>query len=154
MFTVDGYRTTKHRRVGMDGMVGGKKGKKKVPMQLKVNETPESMDPSKVVNFDDIPGLFRSIERMMRGLRDLNAEFCMQGDRIGEIWLVPAYTDEDRNEISFEDAAKIVVVCGSFGATVEEMRFVDRKGLRTKLEGVGLEEDGPAEEVVKKVCSE
>lgn len=138
----------------MEGMVGGKKGKKKAQMQLKVSATPESMDPSKVVDFDDIPSLFRSIERMMRGLRDLNAEFCMKGDRIGEIWLVPAYTEQDRNEICFEDAAKIVVVCGSFGATVEEMKFIDRKNLRTSLGGVGVEDDGPAGAVVTKVCSD
>jgi len=131
-------------------MVGGKKGKKKrIPM--KVSGPPESMDPDKVVNFDDIAGMFRSIERMMRGLRDLNAEFCMKGGRIGEVWLVPAYSGQDRNEISFEDASKLVILCGSFGAKVEEMRFIDRGSLQRGLAAVGVNDNEHVEEIAKKV---
>lgn len=128
------------------GMVGGKK-KSRTPMpayhDLTVEEVPESMDPDKVVNLEDIPGLFRSIERLMRGLRDLNAEFCLKGENIGEVWLVPSYTHLKlkRREISFEDASKLVVVCASFGGKVEGIKFLD-------VEREALEEDPCSEEIL------
>jgi len=119
-----------------DGLpqIGGKSGKTTIPraapppVKMTDKTRPATVDPAQLVNIDDIPALFKTIERMMRGLRDLNAEMLLRMGSGEEVWLVPAYTQEPgedgRKEISFEDAAKITVLCASFGGTVESLRFL------------------------------
>lgn len=46
--------------------------------------------------------------------KSLGAEVCVNSPDIGEIWLVPEYTGEDRNEISIEHAATLSVLCAVF----------------------------------------
>lgn len=89
-------------------------------------EVPDEFNPQKVVKIDSIPDLFKTIERMMMGLQRLNAEFCLKGDEVGTFWLVPAYTSErlTRNEVSFEDAAKLTVLVAAFGGKVVSMKFL------------------------------
>jgi hypothetical protein len=87
-------------------------------------------DPNSVISIESIPDLFRSIERIMQGLLTLNAEFCLSGERIPEVWLVPVYMPKEkrvRREISFDDAAKLVVIVAAFNGEIKEMRFLDEK---------------------------
>jgi len=64
---------------------------------------------------------------LIRGLTDadiasfkaLNVEVCIRNESIGEVWLVPEYTGQDRKEISCEDAAFLTAVVAAFpGAKV------------------------------------
>lgn len=159
----------------MSQMIGGKKGKKNIESQvasqsqpppqapprasaparmpLKVSKVPESMSPDKVVNLEDIPALFRTIERMLRELRDLNSEICLRIDSGEEVWLVPVYTDEDRNEIKFEDAAKLVVVCAAFGGKITSMNFLDRQAM-LKRKQQAEEREALTKEVLGEVSGE
>jgi hypothetical protein len=51
--------------------------------------------------------------------RALGVQICFQSDELGEIWLVPSYTSEARNEITPEHAATIGLVLAAFpGARV------------------------------------
>jgi len=91
---------------------------------------PHSIDPTKVLSVESIPELFRSIEKIMHGLSKLNAEFCIAGKNIPEIWIVPAYTaknGKERHEMSFADAAKMVVLVAAFNGVVEEVVFLDEE---------------------------
>lgn len=55
---------------------------------------------------------------IVRTLRDediasfkaLGAEVCLASDELGEVWLVPAYTGQDRQELSVEHAALLAAV--------------------------------------------
>lgn len=49
----------------------------------------------------------------------LGVEVCIKSEEVGEIWLVPEYTDQNRKEISVEHAATLSAVCAAFpGAKV------------------------------------
>jgi hypothetical protein len=49
----------------------------------------------------------------------LGVEVCIKSDDVGEIWMVPEYTGQDRKEISVEHAATLSAVCAAFpGAKV------------------------------------
>jgi len=49
----------------------------------------------------------------------LGAEVCLASDELGEVWLVPAYTGQDRLELSVEHAALLAAVGAVFpGAKV------------------------------------
>ena len=49
----------------------------------------------------------------------LGAEVCLASDELGEVWLVPAYTGQDRLELSVEHAALLAAVGSVFpGAKV------------------------------------
>ncbi|MCC7536614.1 MAG: hypothetical protein IT379_10395 [Deltaproteobacteria bacterium] len=57
----------------------------------------------------------------------LGAEVCLASDDLGEVWLVPAYTGQDRLELSVEHAALLAAVGAVFpGARVT--RFVRTTG--------------------------
>jgi len=93
-----------------------------------IRNKPVSIDPERLINVDSIPDLFKSLERIMKGLSKLNAEFCIGSETMGEVWLVPAYTarnKKDRKEISFEDAAKLIVIVAGFNGEVKNMKFLD-----------------------------
>lgn len=52
----------------------------------------------------------------------LGAEVCL-AMQAGEVWLVPAYTGQDRTELSIEHAVLLVTICSTFpGATVTSLR--------------------------------
>lgn len=90
-----------------------------------MKKKPRSIDPDKIFSVDSIPDLFRTVEVIMKGLDKLNVEFCIGSERLGEIWLVPAYTTGNRREISFEDAAKITAIVSALGGEVKEFKFLD-----------------------------
>jgi hypothetical protein len=68
------------------------------------------------------PSLARPItEDQIRALEALGIELCVRADAIGELWLVPAYTGAERNEMTFRDAATIAAMCAVFpGAEVTQ----------------------------------
>ena len=89
---------------------------------------PRSINPETVFSIESIPHLFETIERIMGELSKLNVEFCLRSENIPEVWLVPAYTSErhkSRRELSFEDAAKLVVLVSSFNGEITAMKFLD-----------------------------
>lgn len=64
---------------------------------------------------------------LIRGLTDadiasfkaLTVEVCIRNDSIGEVWIVPEYTGQNRKELSCEDAAFLTAICAAFpGAKV------------------------------------
>jgi hypothetical protein len=49
----------------------------------------------------------------------LGVEVQLVGTQVGEVWLVPAYTGQDRAELSVEHAALLAAICSAFpGASV------------------------------------
>lgn len=46
-------------------------------------------------------------------LASLGLEACLE-TRGGEVWLVPSYTDQDRHELSYQDARTLVIVMQAF----------------------------------------
>jgi hypothetical protein len=57
--------------------------------------------------------------------RRLNVEVCLSADGLGDVWLVPAYTGGDRQELTPENAATLLGVLALFpGARV--VRFNKR----------------------------
>ncbi len=49
----------------------------------------------------------------------LGVEVHLVGTQVGEVWLVPAYTGQDRAELSIEHAALLAAICSTFpGASV------------------------------------
>ena len=65
-------------------------------------------------------------ETQIGELKALGADVCISSPSIGELWLVPNYTDEDRRELSVADAATLTAVCAALpGAQV--VSFKERK---------------------------
>jgi hypothetical protein len=53
-------------------------------------------------------------------------EVCVRSEAFQELWLVPAYTGEQRNEMTFRDAATLAALCAAFPqAAVTSFRRVD-----------------------------
>ena len=49
----------------------------------------------------------------------LGIEVKLVDEQVGEVWLVPTYTGQDRAELSIEHAALLAAVCAAFpGASV------------------------------------
>ncbi len=58
-------------------------------------------------------------EQDIVSFKALGLEVCLQDEQVGEVWLVPAYTGQDRVELSVEHAALLAAVCSAFpGASV------------------------------------
>lgn len=98
-----------------------------------VEEVPEGFDPSRVVNVGDVSSLFKTVERMMRSLGDLNVEFCLESKEYGRLWLVPCYTERERLELSFDDAAKLVIAASVFQGKVVALQKVQGRDDKDKL---------------------
>jgi hypothetical protein len=47
----------------------------------------------------------------LASFQTLGVEVRLESDDLGELWLVPAYTGADRQELSFEHAALIATLC-------------------------------------------
>jgi len=50
----------------------------------------------------------------IESFKRLNVEVCLRSEAYGDLWLVPAYTDQDRKEITPEHAATICRVVEAF----------------------------------------
>jgi hypothetical protein len=68
---------------------------------------------------DDIPLVRDLTADEVASFKALGAEVCLASDAIGEVWIVPKYTGQERNEISVEHAATLAAICAAFpGAKV------------------------------------
>jgi hypothetical protein len=68
---------------------------------------------------DDIPLVRDLTADEVASFKALGAEVCLASDAIGEVWIVPEYTNQDRGEISVEHAATLAAICSAFpGAKV------------------------------------
>lgn len=108
-------------------------------------KVPDVINPDTIVDLKDIPSLFKTIHRMMTSLTDLNCEYKLRLPDGQEFWLVPSYSDGlDRNEISFQDASTMTVVCAVFSGTVKAFKFLtpEKKEKDQTLE-VPVMEDPP-----------
>jgi hypothetical protein len=76
------------------------------------------------------PAFTRPItERQIKALEERGIELCVRSDAVGELWLVPAYTGAERNEMTFRDAASIAALCAVFpGAEVTRFEHRPRRG--------------------------
>ncbi len=58
-------------------------------------------------------------EEQVQSFKELGAEVCISSPDTGDIWIVPAYSDSERREISAEHAATLAVILSAFpGAKV------------------------------------
>ena len=49
----------------------------------------------------------------------LGVEVCLASEEIGEVWIVPEYTEQQRRELRIDHAATLTAVCAAFpGAKV------------------------------------
>jgi hypothetical protein len=65
------------------------------------------------------PPLARISDEDIASFKALGVEVCLTADGIGEVWLVPEYTGQQRKEISVEHAATLRLVVDAFpGARV------------------------------------
>ena len=49
----------------------------------------------------------------------LDVEVCLASEEIGEVWIVPEYTEQERRELRIDHAATLTAVCAAFpGAKV------------------------------------
>ncbi len=66
------------------------------------------------------PILVRDVtDEEIASFKALGAEVCLASEELGEVWLVPEYTDQDRKELSVEHSATLTAICAAFpGAKV------------------------------------
>ena len=85
--------------------------KEKVPATEPVVEAPPPRaEPPLVHNVSD---------EEIASFKDLGVEVCITSEEIGEVWLVPEYTGQDRKELSVEHSATLTAICAAFpGAKV------------------------------------
>jgi len=78
------------------------------------------------IKLNSLENLFKTMHRMIASLSDLDAEFQLKLPDGTLFWLVPSYTAERerRNEISFNDAATVTVICSAYGGTVVQFKFL------------------------------
>ncbi len=69
-------------------------------------------------------------EEQINALEERRVELCVRTEATGEVWLVPAYTGAERNEVTFRDAATIAAVCAVFPGA-EVTRFERRRQERS-----------------------
>jgi len=67
----------------------------------------------------DAPLVRNLNDEEIASFKALGVDVCIKSEDVGEIWLVPEYTGQDRKEISVEHAATLSAVCAAFpGAKV------------------------------------
>lgn len=61
--------------------------------------------------------------------RRLRVDVKVRSPKAGEFWLVPAYTDADRHEVTPEDAGKLLMLLEAFpGSEVESFAWLRGEG--------------------------
>jgi len=70
------------------------------------------------------PPLVRNVtDEEVASFKELGAEICIRSAEVGELWLVPEYTDADRQELSVEHSITLTTICASFpGAKVVSIK--------------------------------
>ncbi len=72
---------------------------------------------------DEEPPIVRNVtDEEIASFRALNATVCIRSEDVGDVWLVPEYTDKDRFELRIDHAATLTAICAAFpGAKVTEI---------------------------------
>lgn len=67
----------------------------------------------------DVPLVRNLTDEDIASFKALGVEVCIASEDIGEVWLVPEYTGQDRRELRIDHAATLTAVCATFpGAKV------------------------------------
>lgn len=67
----------------------------------------------------DAPLVRNLTDEDIASFKALGVEVCIASEELGEVWLVPEYTGQDRRELRIDHAATLTAVCATFpGATV------------------------------------
>jgi hypothetical protein len=98
---------------------GGKTFRLEVQEKPKPVPRPEHLQPRQATNPDLPPPAYSLQPDQIASFKALGVSVCLESEHIGQIWIVPEYTDNDRLEISVEHAATLSAFCAAFpGATV------------------------------------
>ncbi|MBN2527655.1 MAG: hypothetical protein JXR76_14785 [Deltaproteobacteria bacterium] len=62
----------------------------------------------------DVPVIRNLKDEEISSFKELGVEVCIKSDDVGEIWMVPEYTKQNRKEISIEHAATLAMMCSAF----------------------------------------
>jgi hypothetical protein len=88
----------------------------KDPPNVNKPNSPEAPEPPPTV---EVPLVRNLNDEEIASFKALGVEVCIKSEDIGELWLVPDYTDQKRKEISVEHAATLSAMCSAFpGAKV------------------------------------
>ena len=75
--------------------------------------------PRSEVSDEEPKGLPAISKDDIESFRALGVEVCLRSEEIGDVWIVPEYTGQERKELSIEHAATLCLVAAVFpGATV------------------------------------
>ena len=78
-----------------------------------------------VSNEEFIPRPQSEPQKMVEHLINEMAE--VRAPKLGEFWLVPSYTGQDRNEVTAEDAGRLLMLMATFpGSEVESFTWLRR----------------------------
>jgi len=67
----------------------------------------------------DVPLVRNLTDEDIASFKALGVEVCIASEEIGEVWIVPEYTEQARRELRIDHAATLTAVCATFpGAKV------------------------------------
>ena len=67
----------------------------------------------------DVPLVRNLTDEDIASFKALGVEVCIASEEIGEVWIVPEYTGQNRRELRIDHAATLTAVCATFpGAKV------------------------------------
>lgn len=75
---------------------------------------PVAASPQPPVNGEDRRPLEPIPKDDIDSFKALGVEVCLRSEEIGDVWIVPAYTNQPRRELSIEHAATLCLVVGAF----------------------------------------
>jgi hypothetical protein len=91
----------------------------KPPVQVAPTPTPKAPPAADSVAERDVPLVRNLTDEDIASFKALGVEVCIASEEIGEVWIVPEYTGQDRRELRIDHAATLTAVCATFpGAKV------------------------------------
>jgi hypothetical protein len=95
-----------------------------------------SPPPSKAAPFSeqlaaerDAPLVRNLTDEDIASFKALGVEVCIASEEIGEVWIVPEYTGQERRELRIDHAATLTAVCATFpGAKVTSFEKLVKPG--------------------------
>ena len=97
-----------------------------VPPPASAPQVAPAPEPPRPEGDQEAPLVRRLTNEHIASFKALRAEACIELGGGGSFWLVPEYTDADREELSVEHAATLAELCAVFpGAGVLALRRVD-----------------------------
>ena len=93
------------------------------PPKKLATEKPSTPKPSPVsdqlIADRDVPLVRNLTDEDIASFKALGVEVCIASEEIGEVWIVPEYTGQDRRELRIDHAATLTAGCATFpGAKV------------------------------------